>query len=301
VFLGRWTSVLRALIPGLAGLSDMPYGRFLVFSGVAWATAFTLLGYAAGASYRHVERVAGRASLVLLGLVATAVLLRWTAHRAIAHQEQIRAISSRLADTTVALGRRSLPHTTPVAGRPVRPAPVTRSGVDDGRRRADHRRLDCRSDHPGRLRPRRARAGRPRRLQLVRRPHTTVADTVSEAILAPVRWPWLVATIVAMTAAVGVWRGGRDGGRVLAGGVGAWAIVVALQQLLPTPASGAPFPATEPAVVAVLSVTLADVVGRSHGWAAGARATAVASMLVTDPSTWKPRHGAPFRYEPPRV
>jgi hypothetical protein len=131
--------------------------------------------------------------------------------------------------------------------------------------------------------------------------HTTIADTVSEAILAPVRWPWLVATIVAMTAAIGVWRGGRDGGRVLAGGVGAWAIVVALQQLLPTPASGAPFPATEPAVVAVLSVTLADVVGRSHGWAAGARATAVASMLVTDPSTWKPRHGAPFRYEPPRV
>jgi hypothetical protein len=70
--------------------------------------------------------------------------------------------------------------------------------------------------------------------------HTTVADTVSEAILATVRWPWLVATIFAMAAAVGVWRGGRDGGRDLAGGVGAWAIVVALQQLLPTPASGAP-------------------------------------------------------------
>jgi hypothetical protein len=63
---------------------------------------FTLVGYATGASYRQVERVAGQASLVLLGLVATAVLLRWAAHRAIAHQEQVRAIRDRLADTTVA-------------------------------------------------------------------------------------------------------------------------------------------------------------------------------------------------------
>lgn len=29
VFAGRWTSVLRALVPGIAGMARMPYGRFL--------------------------------------------------------------------------------------------------------------------------------------------------------------------------------------------------------------------------------------------------------------------------------
>lgn len=82
VFLGRWTSVLRAVIPGLAGMSGMPYGRFLIYNvagGAAWVTTFTLLGYAAGASFRQVERVAGRASLVVLGLIAVGVGLRWSA------------------------------------------------------------------------------------------------------------------------------------------------------------------------------------------------------------------------------
>lgn len=32
VFLGRWTSVLRALVPGLAGVARMPYRRFLAFN-----------------------------------------------------------------------------------------------------------------------------------------------------------------------------------------------------------------------------------------------------------------------------
>ena len=192
------------------------------------------MGYAAGASYRQVERVAGQASLVLLGLVATAVLLRWTAHRAIAHQEQVRAISSRLADATVARW---------VAGR----FPTQLQWLAD--------RLD---------------------------PRVSRGLALTTVVVALIAAGW---TVGAITQDVY----GRDGGRVLAGGVGAWAIVVALQQLLPTPASGAPFPATEPAVVAALSVTLADVVGRSHGWAAGARATAVAAILVTDPSTWKPR------------
>jgi membrane protein DedA with SNARE-associated domain len=64
VFLGRWTGVLRALVPGLAGISGMPYRRFIVANiagGVAWASTFVLLGYAAGASFRSVERYAGRA------------------------------------------------------------------------------------------------------------------------------------------------------------------------------------------------------------------------------------------------
>src|ERR671933_70368 len=34
VFLGRWTAFLRAVMPGLAGVSRMPYRRFLVWNAV---------------------------------------------------------------------------------------------------------------------------------------------------------------------------------------------------------------------------------------------------------------------------
>jgi membrane protein DedA with SNARE-associated domain len=47
-------------------MARIPCGRFLAFNivgGAAWATTFVLLGYVAGASWRRVERVAGRASL----------------------------------------------------------------------------------------------------------------------------------------------------------------------------------------------------------------------------------------------
>lgn len=78
VFIGRWTAFLRAVTPGLAGVSHMPYRRFLAFNaagGVAWGTTFCLVGYLAGASYHKVEQVAGRASLVLLGVVVAVLLI----------------------------------------------------------------------------------------------------------------------------------------------------------------------------------------------------------------------------------
>lgn len=77
VFVGRWTSVLRAVVPAVAGMSRMPYGRFLLFNvlgGAAWAVAFTLAGYAAGESYAAIEAATGRASLLV-----TAALVFWIA------------------------------------------------------------------------------------------------------------------------------------------------------------------------------------------------------------------------------
>jgi membrane-associated protein len=41
--------------------------------GLIWAVGVTLLGFAAGASYMRVEAAAGRASEVVLGVVAVAV------------------------------------------------------------------------------------------------------------------------------------------------------------------------------------------------------------------------------------
>lgn len=84
VFFGRFVGVLRALVPFIAGASRMPYRTFLPYNalgGLVWAPGFVYLGYAAGASYKSVERAAGRASLLLgLALVVLAVValgMRW--------------------------------------------------------------------------------------------------------------------------------------------------------------------------------------------------------------------------------
>jgi len=78
---GRFTAVLRALVPSLAGTAAMPYRTFAVYNiagAVLWATGFVLLGYAAGRAFRTAERIAGQAGLALLGAIvvgATAALL----------------------------------------------------------------------------------------------------------------------------------------------------------------------------------------------------------------------------------
>jgi undecaprenyl-diphosphatase len=102
VFLGRWTSLLRALVPGLAGMARMPYGRFLAYNvvgGVAWATTFVMLGYLAGASWRSVERIAGRASLLLLALLLLGLGVRWSTRRLVARADGVRAWLDRLTRT----------------------------------------------------------------------------------------------------------------------------------------------------------------------------------------------------------
>ena len=78
VFLARFTAFLRAVMPGLAGTARMPYPRFLAFNaagGLLWAVGFTLLGYLAGASYRKVESIAGKAGIAILAVVLLAVLV----------------------------------------------------------------------------------------------------------------------------------------------------------------------------------------------------------------------------------
>ncbi len=86
VFLGRFVGVLRALVPFVAGASRMPYRSFLPYNAlgaVIWAPGFVYLGFLAGHSYRRVERLAGRAGLLLaVGVVLLAVLAlaaRWVA------------------------------------------------------------------------------------------------------------------------------------------------------------------------------------------------------------------------------
>jgi membrane-associated protein len=51
VFFGRWTALLRAMVPGAAGMSSMHYKTFLFYNflgGALWAVACVVGGYLAG-------------------------------------------------------------------------------------------------------------------------------------------------------------------------------------------------------------------------------------------------------------
>jgi membrane-associated protein len=84
VVIGRFTTVLRVLVPGVAGMVEMPYRRrFLpanLVGGVGWAVLYTGLGYLAG---RHYATVLGKASLtstlVLVGIIVVLLGL-WAWH-----------------------------------------------------------------------------------------------------------------------------------------------------------------------------------------------------------------------------
>jgi len=100
VFLGRFTAALRVMIPGMAGMSGMDYGRFAAYNvvgGTIWATGFVLLGYLGGSSYRHVESIAKKASLLLLLLVVLVGGTVYVARRIARDPERLRAFGDRLA------------------------------------------------------------------------------------------------------------------------------------------------------------------------------------------------------------
>jgi len=81
VFVGRFSAFLRAVIPGLAGLSSMHYRTFLwanAAGGLCWGVLYVLLGYFVGQS---VEKVSGYASDAILGLILVAIVVLVVRHR----------------------------------------------------------------------------------------------------------------------------------------------------------------------------------------------------------------------------
>lgn len=75
VVVGRWAAALRALVPGIAGMSGVPRVRFTaanVAGGALWATVVAVAGYLAGASYRVLERRLGLGGEVVLAVVVLA-------------------------------------------------------------------------------------------------------------------------------------------------------------------------------------------------------------------------------------
>ncbi len=296
VLLGRWTSVLRALVPGLAGMARMPYGQFLVYNvigGVAWATAFTLLGYVAGASFRQVERVAGRASLILLGLLLAGFALRWAARRLSTRQEQVRALVSRLAETGAGRWVRRR-YTTQLRWLAERFDPRLQQGLgltfvlvalvaagwavgavtQDVFGRDELALLDAPT----------ARWFAAQR--------TPVALTVSRWLLAVVELPWLALTVAVTAVAVAAWRRSRrSGAQVLTAAVGGWMIARILQALLPVSSAGRPFPSVTVMVTSALMVAVTGLVAQARGWVAGVRWTAGAAMVIALVATAHPVRG----------
>lgn len=77
VFLGRFTAFLRAVMPGLAGMSGMRYRRFLAANaagGAVWGVSYTLLGYFAGSTLTRVETYSSWAGIALLVLIVGGAL-----------------------------------------------------------------------------------------------------------------------------------------------------------------------------------------------------------------------------------
>ncbi len=84
VLLGRFTAFFRAVMPGLAGLSEMRYPMFLAWNalgGFLWGVGFCLLGYFAGASYERVAKEVGRGVAVAVAVLLVALLFGWHLRR----------------------------------------------------------------------------------------------------------------------------------------------------------------------------------------------------------------------------
>lgn len=77
IFLGRFVTFARSLVPALAGDAHMDYARFLAWNaagGLIWSVLHVGVGYVAGPSYKTVERVAGPIGLAVVAVVVVGAL-----------------------------------------------------------------------------------------------------------------------------------------------------------------------------------------------------------------------------------
>lgn len=92
IVLGRVSTPTRIIVPFLAGASQVPYRRFLLFdvpASVIWAVTFSTLGLVLGASWDVLQEVTGTAALLVLILVIMALVIRWVAARIAANRRRV--------------------------------------------------------------------------------------------------------------------------------------------------------------------------------------------------------------------
>jgi membrane-associated protein len=81
---GRSTAGARVVLPGLAGMLGLRYRTFALWTGAAatvWAVAHVLVGYAAGASWRHAHHLTGRVGIAIAVAVVVALAVTWLLRR----------------------------------------------------------------------------------------------------------------------------------------------------------------------------------------------------------------------------
>ncbi len=92
VFFGRFIAILRITAAWMAGISHMPWWRFLLFNaagGILWATAVGLVAYFAGAAAADAIQTYGlyAAGGIVVVTVAVVLGLRWWERRMLAKAE----------------------------------------------------------------------------------------------------------------------------------------------------------------------------------------------------------------------
>jgi undecaprenyl-diphosphatase len=81
VFLGRFVGALRAVVSVVAGMSGMPYRRFLpwnVLASIVWTALVVSAGYFFG---RNVESLVGDVGVVVAAAILAGVILWWLVRR----------------------------------------------------------------------------------------------------------------------------------------------------------------------------------------------------------------------------
>lgn len=84
VFAARFIAILRMFAGVLAGVTDMPFWLFFLWNAlgaIAWSLFFGILGYEFGNNLPWLERVIGRTSLIVLGVVLAIGLVVWHGRR----------------------------------------------------------------------------------------------------------------------------------------------------------------------------------------------------------------------------
>jgi membrane-associated protein len=80
VFLGRFVAFFRATVPGLAGMSHMPYRQFISWNaigGIVWGVGVVMIGWLAGNSFARVEAAAGTAAAIVVAVIFVGLVIAW--------------------------------------------------------------------------------------------------------------------------------------------------------------------------------------------------------------------------------
>jgi membrane protein DedA with SNARE-associated domain len=86
VFFGRWVAVVRALVPGMAGMSEVPYRTFFLYNllgGLTWGVTYVVVGDLLGRSFAAAASVTTHVTIavVVLAVVVAGSYLLWRRHR----------------------------------------------------------------------------------------------------------------------------------------------------------------------------------------------------------------------------